>query len=69
MISMIITCHFVHNSSLLYCALFVIAVDANECTSGDDDCDSNAACTNTIGSFTCACNSGYTGDGQSCTGE
>ena len=34
-----------------------------------DNCDVNAACTNTPGSFTCACNIGYTGDGTSCTGK
>lgn len=42
-------------------------VDVDECTDGVDNCDANAACTNTVGNFTCACNSGYTGDGTSCT--
>ena len=32
-------------------------------------CDENAACINSIGSFTCACNEGYSGDGQTCTGQ
>ena len=38
--------------------------DIDECTAGTHTCDANAACTNTDGSFTCACNSGYTGAGQ-----
>ncbi len=40
--------------------------DVNECALGTDDCDANAACTNTPGSFTCACNEGYVGDGVTC---
>ena len=44
--------------------------DVNECaSSSSNNCDANAACTNTPGSFTCACNSGFTGDGTSCTGN
>ena len=39
-------------------------VDVDECTVETHTCDDNAACTNVVGSFTCACNSGYTGDGQ-----
>ena len=40
--------------------------DIDECTTGDDNCDQNATCTNTIGAFTCACNAGYNGDGATC---
>ena len=43
--------------------------DVNECTDGTHNCDSNAACTNTNGAFTCSCNSGYIGDGTSCSGN
>ncbi|RKG99613.1 FG-GAP-like repeat-containing protein [Corallococcus carmarthensis] len=42
-------------------------VDVNECAAGTDDCNENATCTNTAGSFTCACNAGYEGDGVTCT--
>jgi len=42
--------------------------DVDECTDGTDDCDpNNATCTNTAGSFTCACNQGYEGNGVTCT--
>ncbi|WP_437769799.1 EGF domain-containing protein [Sorangium sp. So ce764] len=34
---------------------------------GTDSCGANAACTNTAGSFTCACDAGYSGDGVTCT--
>ncbi|MGK3963651.1 FG-GAP-like repeat-containing protein [Sorangium sp. So ce118] len=40
--------------------------DVDECALGTDNCDANAACTNTVGSFTCACNAGYEGDGVTC---
>ena len=42
-------------------------LDIDECSS-TIDCDSNAACTNTPGSFTCTCNQGYTGNGTTCEG-
>jgi MYXO-CTERM domain-containing protein len=41
-------------------------VDDDECAAGTDDCDVNATCTNTPGSFECACNVGYAGDGRTC---
>ena len=46
----------------------VLYVDINEC--GDsNNCDENAQCTNTEGSYTCSCNLGYTGDGVNCTSK
>lgn len=41
--------------------------DVDECATGTDDCDPNAACTNTPGSFDCVCNPGFTGNGRMCT--
>ena len=44
------------------------ASDIPECVRDLDDCDSNATCINTIGSYLCSCNSGFTGNGFTCTG-
>jgi len=41
--------------------------DINECTSNQHNCAVNAQCVNTQGGFTCTCNSGYSGDGTTCT--
>ncbi len=43
--------------------------DVDECINESHDCDANAECANTVGSFTCTCNAGYNGDGISCSGE
>ncbi|XP_018084587.1 nidogen 2 L homeolog isoform X1 [Xenopus laevis] len=40
-------------------------VDVDECT--EHRCHPDASCTNTLGSFSCRCNSGYEGDGFQCT--
>ena len=43
--------------------------DINECSSNDtNNCDKNALCTNTLGSFSCYCNKGYDGNGTHCAG-
>ena len=46
----------------------IVFADVDECTAQVDDCDDNAACQNSKGSFTCTCNSGYFGNGSSCLG-
>ena len=44
--------------------------DIDECSNSTlNDCDTQATCANTPGSFTCICNSGYMGNGTSCTGD
>ena len=42
--------------------------DIPECGREIDDCDPNATCTNTVGSYVCNCNAGFTGDGFTCIG-
>ena len=42
---------------------------SDECFLGTHKCDSNAACTVMHGSSTCACNSGYSGNGIICKGK
>ena len=48
--------------------LFTCFADNDECTLGTHNCHGNATCSNTDGSFTCACNVGYTGNGVTCAG-
>ena len=43
--------------------------DINECTTNNGGCHWKADCTNTVGSRTCKCQSGYTGNGFSCSGK
>jgi LruC domain-containing protein len=41
-------------------------VDVDECLAATANCGVNATCTNTAGSFTCACDAGWEGDGRAC---
>jgi hypothetical protein len=41
--------------------------EIDECNIGTD-CDENAGCKNTNGSFTCTCNNGFRGNGVNCVG-
>ena len=47
------------------CAYFL---DLDECTTGSHSCDVNSVCQNTVGSYKCSCNAGYTGDAKHCNG-
>ena len=55
-------------SILLQYCLFYYILDIDECKENTDDCDVNADCNNTPGSFTCTCKDGYTGNGRKCKG-
>ena len=48
--------------------LIVYQLDIDECETDTDNCDVNANCSNTKGSFQCACNAGFSGDGVVCQG-
>ena len=43
-----------------------LVLDVDECADSSHDCDVNADCTNTHGSYNCTCKPGYTGDGKTC---
>ena len=43
-------------------------LDKDECALEIHACHFDATCNNTIGSYTCTCNEGYTGNGIMCNG-
>ena len=57
------------NEMCSHVTFFTCLPDTDECTIGLDDCDPNAVCTNIAGTWTCVCNTGYSGSGQMCTGN
>ena len=44
-------------------------LDIDECKTNSHDCNANAYCNNTKGSYHCFCKPGYIGNGRSCTGK
>ena len=62
-----ITTHAAYIICLVTLYIFVY-VDIPECERELDDCDSNANCINIYGSYSCICNTGFTGDGFICAG-
>ena len=53
----------------LHSSFFVVVLDINECSTNSHSCDVNAVCGNTLGSYTCACKPGYSGNGRTCSGK
>ena len=47
---------------------FVVS-DIDECEDGTHNCDVNAVCINTLGSYNCTCKDGFYGDGINCIGN
>ena len=45
------------------------SVDECDLNQPTHNCDINAACTNTVGSYVCECNIGYAGNGSTCIGK
>jgi len=43
--------------------------DIDECATNNGGCSAQASCSNFDGGFTCTCQSGYTGDGVTCSGN
>ena len=57
---------FCRKESKLNWSLFFLP-DIDECSAViSNNCDVNAACTNTAGSFSCKCKRGYSGNGTNC---
>ena len=46
----------------------IFLLDINECDP-EVPCHANATCTNTMGSYICACNANFSGDGVFCEGN
>ena len=45
-------------------------IDVDECEEGTNDCDPEfGTCENTVGSYTCHCEPGFTGDRKKCSGK
>ncbi len=43
-------------------------IDIDECRPlGENNCSAQAVCENTVGSFSCQCSPGFTGDGSTCS--
>ncbi len=43
--------------------------DVDECGKGTHGCHGNATCSDVVGSYSCSCVDGFSGDGFHCDGE
>ena len=55
--------------ALLSCNAGFHHTDIDECERDTDNCNTNANCSDTEGSFNCTCVTGYEGDGVNCTSK
>ena len=56
--------------SFYFVKLFNTSLDTDECASPQsNECDPNALCTDTEGSYICRCVKGFSGDGTICEGN
>ena len=66
---MVSACMYTYSTTVTYMLIFLSTLsDIDECTTDTHTCDENADCSNTVGSFTCSCRSGYSGNGEMCDG-
>lgn len=56
------------HSTFLNCTL-PLSAEHDECATGQNLCDENAICTNTIRGHLCTCKPGYVGNGTICRGN
>ena len=63
--NIVLKCDF--SLTVVILSYVVLFVDINECDDATA-CHDSATCTNTEGSYSCACNEGYTGNGRVCIG-
>ena len=64
-------CHVVNarNINFFISILWLNFTDVNECEDNSHNCSTNANCTNTEGSYDCACHESFFGDGLTCQSE
>ena len=55
-------------SAIAILVLFFPITDIDECSTGNGRCHDKSTCTNTIGSRTCLCKAGFSGNGTLCVG-
>ena len=46
--------------------IYILPTDVNECDTNEHNCDQNAYCVNTFGSFDCTCRRNFAGNGTYC---
>jgi len=55
---------------IFYDFVIIFFQDVDECDEGRDNCHDRAVCSNNIGSFSCSCAPGFSGDGIfACKGD